>query len=483
MADNATHPTEWGARRFARLTPDQCNRLHEASLEILERTGVRLHEPHAVELVQEAGAHVSDGNRVRIPAHLVEQALQSAPQSIVIHDRHGEPAMPVEGYNTFYGPGSDCLTIVDHRTGDRRQPVLQDVTDAALVCDGLDYIDFAMSLFYPRDVPPAVADRYQMEVMLNSTTKPIVFVTYDLDGCIDGIEMAEAVAGGADALRERPTVACYINVTTGLQHNAEALQKLLYLADKGLPALYIPVALGGLSAPVTVPAAMAIVNAGALTGLVISQLKREGAPVIIPGWGGSGLDMRTMVQPYAGPDRRGVAEALAHYYGLPMFSLAGVSDAKLVDQQAAAEAALTLMVDALAGGNIIHDMGYLESGLTGSLAQLAICNQIVGWIRHFQREMEITDETLALDLIHEQGPDGQFLDSDHTLDHYRDRFYPLLFERHNYDDWLGRGGKTLAERAADQVDEILADHHVEPLSADVARQVHAIVERAEERHG
>jgi trimethylamine--corrinoid protein Co-methyltransferase len=193
--------------------------------------------------------------------------------------------------------------------------------------------------------------------------------------------------------------------------------------------------------------------------------------------------MRTMVQPYAGPDRRGVSEALAHYYGLPMFALAGASDAKLVDQQAAAEAALTLMVDALAGGNIIHDMGYLESGLTGSLAQLAICNQIVGWIRHFQREMEITDETLALDLIDEQGPDGQYLDSNHTLDHYHGRFYPRLFERYNYDDWLARGGKTLAERAADHVDEILSNHQVEPLPGGVARQIHAIVKRAEERHG
>lgn len=483
MADIATHPTEWGARRLARLTPDQCKRLHEASLDILERTGVRLHEPEAIELVRSAGAQVSDGNRVRIPARLVERALESAPRRVVLHDRHGEPVMPVDGYATYYGPGSDCLHVIDHRTGDRRPPVLQDVADAATVCDALDNIDFVMSLFYPRDIPGAVADRYQMEVMLNATTKPIVFVTYDLAGCIDAVEMAEAVAGGADALREQPTAACYINVTTGLQHNAEALQKLMYLADKGLPALYIPVALGGLSAPVTVPAAMAIVNAGTLTGLVVSQLKREGAPVIIPGWGGSGLDMRTMVQPYAGPDRRGVAEALAHYYGLPMFSLAGASDAKVVDQQAAAEAALTLMVDTLAGGNIIHDMGYLESGLTGSLAQLAICDQIVGWIKHFQREMEISDETLALDLIAEQGPDGQFLDSDHTLTHYRERFYPRLFERYNHADWLGRGGTTLAERAADQIDEILAGDQVEPLSGDVARRVHEIVERAEQRHG
>lgn len=482
MTYNHSAPTQWGALKLARLTPGQCEKIHNASLEILERTGIRLHEPAAVELVKQAGAQISDGNLARIPAQLVEQALSTVPKRVVLHDRNGEPVMPVEGDRTFYGPGSDCLNIVDHRTWERRQPVLQDVVESTTVCDALDNIDFVMSMFFPRDVNQEIADRYQMEVMLNHTTKPIVFVTYDLSGCVDAVEMAEAVAGGPATLAEKPFVTCYINVTTGLQHNEEALQKLLYLAEKGLPAFYIPVAAGGLTSPVTVPATMAVVNTGVLAGLVISQLKREGAPVVIPGWGGTGIDMRTMTQPYAGPDRRGIAEAMAHYYDLPMFSLAGASDAKLVDQQAAVEAALTLMVDALAGGNIVHDLGYLGSGLSSSLAQLAICDEIVAWIKHFLRNIEVNDETLALDLIHEAGPDGQFLDTDHTFEHFRERFYPELLERHNYDDWKAEGGKTLAERAADRVENILAEHKPEPLPEEAAQTVHAIVERVEAQH-
>jgi trimethylamine--corrinoid protein Co-methyltransferase len=122
--------------------------------------------------------------------------------------------------------------------------------------------------------------------MLNYTAKPIVFVTTEFSGCVDAVEMAEAVAGGTEALRRNPMGACYINVTTGLRHNEEALQKLLYLAGKGLPALCVPVALGGATAPITLAGCQVIWNVGALVGLVLSQLKREGAPYIVTGWGG-----------------------------------------------------------------------------------------------------------------------------------------------------------------------------------------------------
>jgi trimethylamine--corrinoid protein Co-methyltransferase len=148
----------------------------------------------------------------------------------------------------------------------------------------------------------------------------------------------------------------------------------------------------------------------------------------MPGWGGNMLDMRTTTQPYADPDKRAMVPDFVHYLGLPMFALAGCSDSKAVDQQAGIEAALTLMTDALCGGNIVHDLGYLESGLTGSLVQLVICDEVLGWIRHFVQGVEIDDETLALDLIDEVGPDGQFLNSDHTLKHFRERWYPRLFE-------------------------------------------------------
>lgn len=468
---------------WARLTQEQCQQLHNASLEILERTGARLFNDEALALVRKAGAKVVEENRVHIPARLVEQALSTVPKSVTLHDRNGRPVMPLEGNNYFFGPGSDCLNIIDHRSGERRQPVLQDVVEAMRVCDALNEMDFVMSMFLPSDVGQDIADRYQMEVMLQNTTKPIVLVTYETSGCVDAIEMAEAVAGGADALRERPFVTCYINVTTGLLHNADALEKLLFLAEKGLPALYIPVVSGGTTGPITMAGGLALSNAGVLVGLVISQLKREGAPLIIPGFGGDALDMRTMVDPYCGPDPRGMAQALAHFYQLPMFSLGGASESKLVDQQAGIEAALDMLVAASSGGHIVHDCGYLESGLSGSLAQLVICNEVAGWIRHACRPVEISAETLALDLIDQVGPDGQFLKLPHTRRHMRERWYPDLIDRCTYSGWLANGGRTLGERAAERVSQILASHHCESLSSTVAETIRRVVLRAEAKAG
>jgi len=463
---------------FRRLTEEQCEKLHQASLQILEQTGARLYEPEAVELLRSAGAKVSDGNLVRVPARLVEQAFTTVPHEVTLYDRHGNPVMPVQGDRSFYGPGSDCLNIIDHRTWEHRKPVLQDIVEGITLCDALPYIDFVMSMFLPTDVDQTIADRYQMEIMLSYTTKPVIFVTYDFSGCVDAVEMAEVVVGGPDALREKPIAACYINVTSGLIHNEEALQKLLYLAGKGLPALYIPVCTAGVNAPITVAGALAHVNAGVLVGLVLSQLKRPGTPFIVPGWSSGGMDMRTLISPYCTPDNKGLAQAMAHYYRLPIFSLAGCSDAKLVDQQAALEAALMLLYDTMAGGHIIHDLGYLESGLCSSLAQLVICNEIVEWIQHSLCPVEVNEETLALDLIHELGPEGQFLTSTHTLAHFREHWYPAVVERSNYEDWAAKGSKTMAQRAAERVEEILRTHKPEPLPEPTRQAIRAIVERA-----
>jgi trimethylamine---corrinoid protein Co-methyltransferase len=482
-AQICSNDVRFNSVQFRRLSDPQRQKLYWAALEVLERTGVRMHLPEAVELMRKGGASITEGNRVRIPAGMVERALSVVPKRITLYDRNGRRAMPVDGYRSFFGPGSDCLNIIDHRTGERRQPTLQDVREAAMVADALPRVNFVMSMFLPVDVPQMVADRYQMEVMLHHTSKPIVFVTNDLPGCIDAVEMAEAAVGGPEMLQQRPMVACYINVTTGLRHNQEALEKLLYLSKKRLPAIYVPSSQGGITAPVTVAGSLLMVLTGALAGLVLSQLNSEGAPFIMPGWAAGMLDMRTMVMPYADPDRRGLAAEMAHFLGLPMFSLGGCSDAKTVEQQAGIEAALTLMTDVLSGGNIVHDLGYLESGMTGSLAQLVICDEILAWLGHFAQGLEITDETLALDLIDEVGPDGQFLDTDHTLAHYKDRWYPDLFERNTYEGWLEKGAKTLGERAADKVDVILQRGARDPLPAPAAESIRAIVEEAYRLHG
>ncbi len=461
-----------------RIQPDQAKRLHEASLEVLERTGARFFLPEAVTMLRKAGATVSDGNRVRIPPRLVEQAFRTAPREVRMYDRNGRLAMELGGCNSYFGTGSDCLYIRDHRTGERRKPVASDVVEAARLCDALPNIDFVMSMFLPADMDVALTDRYQMEVMLNHTSKPILFVTNEFSGAQDAVAMAEAVAGGAAALGAKPFVGCYINVTTGLRQNEDALQKLLYLSERNIPFTYVPVTQGGATAPITVAGSYIAMNAGVLAGLVLSQLKREGAPFIAPGQGGEGLDMRTMVSPYAAPDDRPLCRAMGRHYGLPVFGLAGCSDSKLPDEQAAAEAALTLLSDAIGGANLIHDLGYLESGLCGSLAQLCLCDEIVGWIRHLHRPIALDDESMALALIDEKGPDGQYMDHDHTFAHYKERYYPDLFDRDHFANWQAKGGLTLGERAVRKTARLIEDHKPEPLPPEIAAAVGAVTESA-----
>lgn len=466
---------------LSRLSAAAMADIHFATLEILERTGLRLYDEEAVSLLQKAGAHVSEGNLVRIPSHLVEWAIRAAPKRIPMFDRHGRQVMALQGNNSYYGTGSDCPYILDHRTGSRREATLSDVVDGMRVCDFLPNIDFVMSMFIPSDVPVPISDRYQMEAMLLNTTKPIVYVTHDLQGCKDAVEMAEVVAGGADALRANPMACCYINITAPLRHNSEAIQKLMFLAGKGLPSIYVGSnTTRGVITPVTAAAAVALGNAGALAGLVLAQLVREGAPVVVMRTGGGGLDMSTMVSSYASPETQGYRGDICHYYGLPIFGMAGCSDSKRPDEQALAEASLTLLVDSLMGANLIHDVGYIEYGLTGSLEMLAMCDDVIGWIRRFMEPQPVDRETLALDLIHEAGPCGEYLDKDHTLRHFREEWYPRLMNRDNRSNWEMAGGKSYREVAREKVEQLLETHRAPELNKETQRGIRQILVRAAE---
>lgn len=466
-----------GGVHLTRLSDEQFEKIHAASLEILERIGVRIDLPDALDILKKGGAQITDGNLVHVPHKMVETALASAPKTVTLHDRFGNPVMPLESNRCFFGPGSDCLNIIDHRTNERRKPVLQDVVEGTRLCDALPNIDFVMSMVLPTDVDATLADTYQMEAMLANTSKPILYVSYEVQGLINAVEMSEAVIGGAEQLRQKPILTCYINVVSGAVHNGDSLRKLLYLSGKGLPTLYIPGSNAGITSPMTQPGAVALDMAGGLVGLVMAQLNREGSPYIMSAMDPAALDMRTMVSPYAYPER-GIIRSVAQRYGLPTLALAGATDSKVVDQQAAAEAALTMLADVFMGGNIIHDLGYLESGLTYSFAQLAICDQMVNWIKGFFREVEVSDETLALIEIERVGPGSMYLKSKHTKKHFKETWYPDLFERGIYSDWEKKGAKTLLERASERVQMILDTHQPTPLPEDVQARLREIVRRA-----
>ena len=471
---------EFGTPQFRRLSDAQLDRIHNASLEILDRTGVLLYDQEALDLLAKAGVKAYEGNRVRIPPGLVEWARTVVPKRIVLCDRNGRRVMPMERNNVFYGPGSDCLWVLDHRTGERRRGTLDFIEQGTRVCDALDNIDFLMSMCIASDIEDqAIADRYQMRAMLMNSTKPIIMVPPGVEGCKDAVKMAEIVMGGEEALRRDPNCCCYVNIAHPLRHNPESLQRLLYMAGKGLPCIYCAVILGGATGPVTAAGGFALANAGELVGLVLSQLKRPGAPIILSGGYNNAFGMRASGGSAGeAPRLRGARPEMAHYYGVPAFGLGGASNSKVPDQQAGIEAALTLLTETLSGNNIVHDLGYMDAGTCCSLELVAMCDETINWVKRFMQGVEVNDETLALDLIDQIGPHGHYLETRHTLKHYREEWYSELFDHDRYEDWVEGGSKTLQQRVREKLDRILANHRPEPLEKRIQQQIDEVVAQA-----
>lgn len=440
--------------QFRVLSPDQCERIHYATLETLEDVGVVVYDREGLDLLRKAGAYV-DGNRVRFPAALVERALRSAPSRVVLCDRNGNRRLFLEGTKFHFGPGPTNTFTIDPYTGSRRKPTVADTRRASLVIDALPNIDFQMDLGTPQDVPTAVADVHAFEAMLTTSPKPIVHWGFGVEGCRTIIEMAVSVAGSLQELQNHPFLCLFADPTSPLQHSAEAIQKLLFMAEHNLPLVYLPAPMAGATSPATMAATVVVSNAESLSGLVVSQLKREGAPFIMGGVV-TIMDMHSSILSYGAPEFSLLAAALtdmAHYYRLPVYTTAGCSDSKVVDQQAALEGAISCLMAALSGANLIHDVGYIEYGSTSSLAMLAINDEIIGMVKRIVCGIRVDEQSLALDVINRQ----------------------------RYDSWVAGGSTTMLDRANQRVRDIIEHHEPEPLSTRVRERLREIVDRADSR--
>jgi trimethylamine--corrinoid protein Co-methyltransferase len=458
--------------------PAQCEQIHLASLEVLRRTGVRVHEEEALALLREAGAHVGDDNLVRLPASLVEWALRQAPSRLGLCARGTDQVVvPLEGREVSFGSGSDCPNYLDPRTGEKRRFTSQDVMDCIHVVDALPELGFVMSMGIPSELETANAYRQQFALMLEHTTKPAVFVCDDRADCEAIAAMAAAAAGGMDQLRLNPTLLLYSEPTTPLQHSRTATEKLLYMAEHGLPIVHSPAPMMGGTAPVTLAGGLVLGNAEVLSSLVIHQLKRAGAPFVY----GSGLhhmDMRTTISVYGAPEfqlaRVGVA-ALGQYYGLPSWGYAGHSDSNALDEQAAADSVFSVLVALLVGANLVHDVGYLEAGLTTSPEMVVFTDEIIAMLRRFMAGVTLDAEALAMEAIHRVGPGGNYLTDEHTIAHFRELWQPTLFDRQRAEDWRGGGSKRLGDRLREKTIAIVDNHQPEPLPDSVRKEIEYIL--------
>jgi len=467
---------------FSPCTDEQANRLHLASLGILERTGVSVQEPEARSLLLDAGAWAGKGDRVRIPAWMVRQALTTAPESVALHSRDGRRTMPLEAGNVFFGTGSDTPNTIDPDTRQRRPAVREDVRRIAALCDALPNIDFIMSMGIPSDVPRSTTYVHEFDRMVQGSTKPVVFTANDNRDMETIYEMATVIAGDGQALRERPFLLLYSEPLSPLQHTRIGTEKVLFCAERGIPCVYVCGIMAGSNGPVTLAGSVAMGNAECLSGLVISQLKAPGAPFV---YGGNvpTLDMRVGQITYGSPEfslTNSLYAALARLYRLPVWGLAGAADAKTVDAQAGAEATMSILAALLSGGNLVHDVGYLESGLTSCMEMILLGDEIIPMCRRYVRGIALDHGAFAADLIDQLGPGGLFLDTEHTRENFRTAHWiPRFLDRRRWDDWHADGSPTLYDRLNAGVRSILASHTPQPLPEDQQKDIARIIKAHE----
>ncbi len=464
---------------FTFLTDEQCLRIHEASLEILESVGAEFNSPEAMGLLEDAGCRVVGPNRVTFPSWVVEAAVASTPKRVIMGNRKGERVMKLQFDNNYYGPGSETPFTLDVRTGQRRPAVLADVENAAKVVEALPDIDFCMSFALAGDVPKRHEDIHHMRAMLLNTVKPLLFTSWDCDGNKAIYDICCLAAGGEEAFRANPFILQYVEPITPLVNPRESLDKLMFCARNGIPMMYAPAGTLGGTTPVTFAGGFAVTNAENLMGITLMQAVRKGAHFVYGGGPGL-LHPRHGTFNYGPPEgftTRMIRRQLAKWYGFPDFNAAACSDAKRVDQQAAFEAGIGLFVTTLIGANVVHDVGYLDSGLTSSLDFLALAGEMIPLVRRALTSPEVSTEHLAMEVIKAVGIGGNYLANKHTVRHFREEIQLSDFwERGTHDAWERAGSKNSFDKINEKVRAILdGPRQVEELPAKVVEDIDRVV--------
>jgi trimethylamine--corrinoid protein Co-methyltransferase len=448
-------------------------KIHHAVVTLLEKGGVKVFTRRGREYLKRAGAAVDEASSiVRIPRGLLEDAIASAPHSVTLCGRDPRHDIVLEGANVYLGTGGTAINVLDIDTGARRPSTLADVRDMARLVDACDWVHFFLINVYPNDIPePEHVDLNRFYAAISHTSKHVQGGMYGSQGLREVVEMAEMVAGGAEQLRARPFVSFITLMISPFKIDDRYGDYTCYLAERGLPVVVPTEPLAGLTSPVTLAANVVMHTAETLAGVVLTQAVNKGTPVIC-GSVGSVADMRTLAH-LSGAIERAMIHAgcsqMAQHYRLPYYSTAGMSDSKLVDCQAGYESGMGSLLVALSGANFIHDAaGLMEFDLTASYEKVVIDNEILARTHRVLRGIEVTDDTIALDLMLEVGPGNDYLGEQHTVKHMRSEFAPYtISDRERRERWEAEGARDTYVRAKEVAKRILREHQPLPLDPAV----------------
>ena len=478
-----SHPTNPLSPRFRVLSDSQCEELYHAALDCLQRVGIQIHNSAARDLLRKRGAEVKD-HVVRIPEQIVEQAIEFTPHEFTVWGRDEQYAIHVAPDRVHFGPGPTCTYFIDPNTGERRRARRGDAGLTAKVCDALPNIDYIMGLSLFDDVTPSLASVYEFAEEMANTSKPILAWANSPESFLDICQIAVAVAGSDSILRERPIFAYFTTYESPLKLANEPLANLMQAAGRGIPSICLGGPTVGLESPFTGASALTLYLASALAALTIVQLYVPKAPMAIGGLP-SMMDLRTARPAYGSPEaslHSAAAADLARYLGLPFMGTAGASEAKRVDAQAGAEAALQVMLSALSGASLVHDVGFLDCADIGSLPYLVLADEIIGMAKRVMRGIEVTPETIMLDLIEKVGPGGMFLNQAKSASLCRkEAWVPTVLDRDPYSIWERKGLQTTEDAVNAKLMKILSEHQPAALLAQAQEKISEILKLAEER--
>ncbi|MFQ6082342.1 MAG: trimethylamine methyltransferase family protein [Candidatus Aminicenantia bacterium] len=469
------------------LNDSLIKKIIEEAYFILENKGVFIENKEAIELLSAARMKIDYSiQQAFITRKLVEQALSSAPSEIKMYDRSGQKSYLIGRNNIYFNPGSAAITIFDHRTASQRKPVSKDLIRFSRLTERLENFYFQSTGLISSDVPEEVADCYRLFISLQYSTKPVVTGTFMIDSFKPMYEMLIAIRGSAEQLAAKPIAIFDACPSPPLKWSNLTAQTLIDCARAGIPSELVSMAMTGATSPVTLTGALVQHTVENLSGVVISQLAKPGAPVI---YGGSpaSFDMRTGTTPMGAIETMMLDSAYSQIgkeLGLPTHAYLGLSDSKCADCQAGLESGIGTIIAALSGINVISGGGMMDFESCQSLEKLVIDNEICRMAYRLIEGISQRDEPIALDLLSALEKETNFLTHPHTRKWYRkEHIFPKIIDRGNYGQWVASGRKTLADRASEEVENLLSQEPDNLPSKEIRNELKKIMTSYGKRFG
>lgn len=472
------------------LSPEQLERVHDASMRILEEIGLDFLDDEVLALWETAGAKVDKkAQHVWLDRGLILELVAKAPAEFTLRARNPAHTLQVGANHINFATVGGAPYFSDLSRGRRPGDLaaFQTMVKLSQQCGPIHIVEGLM--LEPQDVPVPLRHLEKVYSQFTLADKAITAAAHGRTIAMDYVNIGAIVFGGAgasseealDDIRQTPVMATVVNANSPLRFDGRMLGGLITYARYGQPAIVTPFILAGAMSPVTIAAALAQQNAEALAGIALTQLVNPGVPVVYGGFT-TNIDMQTGSPAFGTPEGAMAlfsGAQLARRYGVPYRGSGGLNNAKVPDAQAAYETQMTLWPAVLAHANIIlHSAGWLEAGLVCSLEKFILDVEGLAIMHRFLEGMDISDETLALDSIAEVGPGGHHFGTAHTLARYRSEFYlPIVSDRQNYEAWRENGAEDAAQRAHRVAQLLLASYEAPALDPAVGEALRDYVER------